>query len=58
MILITQVNGVYKPTYNLGVPHCKNMNINYIYIIIYMLRWGGAVVHFFINPSNYRGYSM
>ena len=25
MILITIVNGIYKPTYNWGAPHCKNM---------------------------------
>jgi hypothetical protein len=39
MVLITIVNGVYKPTYNWGAPHCT------LYVYIYIT----AVSHF-IGP--------
>ena len=46
MVVITIVNGVYKPTYNWGAPHCI-----YIYIYIYV-----CVCYIYHKPISYWSY--
>ena len=58
MVLITIVNGAYKPTYNWGAPHCIvfPMIVRFLFIKSHISRGHRQRLHLFVpRPSTLSG---